>query len=72
MKNKNALLNFWKEDRMYILLMGGLLLFVLTIVYIEATSESYTIECYKGHKYRVNKDGVLRPMTTKYGVQRCD
>ena len=70
---KNVFLNLWRANKTYILLLIGMfLLFVIATVYTEPCEKNYTIECYKGYMYKVNRDGVHYPMITRYEVRRCD
>lgn len=43
---------------------------VLIVVYAPKEAWDATV-CYDGHRYNVDAQGVLHPITTKYGVQTC-
>lgn len=43
---------------------------VVTLILVGPPPVNYT--CYNGHKYKVDAQGVMWPVQTKFGVQKCE
>lgn len=55
-------------------LVGAMVLLIVGVVLIVAYApkEAWNVTvCYDGYQYNVDAQGVLHPITTKYGVQTC-
>lgn len=60
----------WTANKVMVMCMVLLVAAILTIV-IAAPKSTWNPTCYKGYRYNVDAWGVMRPIQTKYGVQKC-
>lgn len=48
----------------------SMVILLLAVIVTPVTPVNYT--CYNGHKYKVDSRGVLWPVQTRFGVQKCE
>lgn len=60
----------WTVDKVFVVVMVLLVLAIVAIV-VAAPQSAWNPTCYNGYRYNRDAQGVMWPIQTKHGVQKC-
>lgn len=60
----------WTADKVFVVCMVMLVLAFVINMFVPPAGV-WNPTCYNGHRYNIHSNGVMWPIQTKYGVQKC-